>query len=63
MDWQLVVVFVLVLSASLYLSRQTLRAWRGKAAGCGSCKCSGITAANSSGARTLIPVEQVKLRR
>ena len=39
MDWQLLVVVVLVLLALLYLGRQTLRTWRGKGAGCGGCKC------------------------
>ncbi|HEY7312410.1 MAG TPA: hypothetical protein VH643_23805 [Gemmataceae bacterium] len=64
MDWQLLIVGVLVLLALIYLGRQTLRTWRGKGAGCGACKCSGTAkTANASGAETLIPVEQIRLRR
>jgi hypothetical protein len=62
MDWQLLLVVVLVLLALLYLGRRTLRTWRGKTAGCGTCKCSSTATPNTGGARTLIPVEQVKLR-
>jgi hypothetical protein len=65
MDWQLLLVGVLVLLSLAYLGRQTLRTWRGQRAGCGSCKCS-VTAktpntAPSPNAR--IPLEQVQLRR
>jgi hypothetical protein len=62
MDWQLLLVVVLVMLASLYLGRQSLRAWRGKAAGCGGCKCPGTVGTPSSGVETLIPIEQVRLR-
>ncbi|MGH7174127.1 MAG: hypothetical protein ACRELF_16585 [Gemmataceae bacterium] len=62
MDWQLLLVGALVVLALLYLSRQTLRAWRGKGAGCGGCKCSS-TAKTPNVAETLIPSEQVRLRR
>jgi hypothetical protein len=64
MDWQLLFVAVLVVLALLYLGRQSLRAWRGKGAGCGGCKCpSTAQAANTAGAETLIPSDQVRLRR
>jgi hypothetical protein len=63
MDWQLLFVVVLVILALLYLGRQTLRTWRGKGAGCGGCKCSGTEAAANTAAETLIPLEQVRLRR
>jgi hypothetical protein len=64
MDWQLLVVVVLVLLALLYLGRQTLRTWRGKGAGCGGCKCpSAANIRNAAGAETLIPSDQVRLRR
>jgi len=64
MDWQLLIVGVLVLLALIYLGRQTLRTWRGKGAGCGTCKCgTSKTASSPSGAQSLIPVDQVRLRR
>lgn len=63
MDWQLLLVVVLVLLALLYLGRQTLRTWRGKSAGCGGCKCPSTANAPNSTAETLIPLEHVKLRR
>jgi len=65
MDWQLLTVGVLVLLALVYLGRQTLRTWRGRRAGCGSCKCPG-TAKTPNTARSpdaRIPLEQVRLRR
>lgn len=62
MDWQLLLVVLLVMLALLYLGRQTLRAWRGQSAGCGGCKHSG-TSRKPSAAETLIPIEQVRLRR
>lgn len=63
MDWQLLLVVVLVMLALLYLGRQTLRTWRGKGAGCGGCKCPSTTSTPRSTTETLIPLEQVKLRR
>jgi hypothetical protein len=62
MDWQLLLVAVVVALALLYLGRQTLRAWRGQGAGCGSCKCRSA-AKTPNTAETLIPLEQVRLRR
>ena len=64
MDWQLLLVAVLVALSLIYLGRQTLRTWRGEGAGCGTCRCatpSKTTNANAAG--TLIPSEQLKLRR
>ncbi len=63
MDWQLTLVIVLVVLALLYLGRQTLRTWRGKGAGCGSCKCSGTAGTTKTAETSLIPLEQVRLRR
>ena len=64
MDWQLLLVGVLVVLALAYLGRQTLHAWRGKASGCGSCKCGPSKSADAAAiGDTLIPVEQVTLRR
>ncbi len=65
MDWQLLLVGVLVVLALVYLGRQTLRAWRGKASGCGSCKCGGPakTADSAAAPDTRIPLNQVRLRR
>jgi hypothetical protein len=63
MDWQLLLVIVLVLLSLAYLVRRTLRSWRGKGAGCGGCKCPGtLTIPNSTPRRNLIPLEQVRLR-
>ncbi len=63
MDWQLLLVVALVMLALLYLARQTLRTWRGKGVGCGTCKCPSTASAPNSTRETLIPLEQVKLRR
>jgi hypothetical protein len=65
MDWQLVVVLVIVAAAVLYLARASWRAWRGKKAGCGGgCSCAKTPATNTeaNGHVTLIPVEQLSLR-
>jgi hypothetical protein len=64
MDWQLLLVSVLVMLALLYLGRRTLRTWRGKGAGCGGCKCpSTAKTSNVSATETLIPIDQVRLRK
>jgi hypothetical protein len=40
MNWQLLVVMLLIVAASLYLVRQTWRTWAGKKSGCGGgCAC------------------------
>ncbi|HWG47735.1 MAG TPA: hypothetical protein VN688_33535 [Gemmataceae bacterium] len=65
MDWQLLIVVVLVILALLYLGRQTLRTWRGKGSSCGGCKCPNTAKKPNSATttETLIPIEQVTLRR
>jgi hypothetical protein len=65
MDWQLLLVVVLVVVALLYLGRQTLRTWRGRGTGCGGCKCPDTANPSNAtaSAETLIPIEQVRLRR
>lgn len=64
MDWQLLLVVVLVILALLYLGRQTLRAWRGKGVGCGGCKCpSTAKTPDHAATETLIPIDLVRLRK
>lgn len=67
MQWQLAAVGLIVAAAGAYLLRQTWRSWFGrKAGGCGGgCHCgSKTTDANAAnGETTLIPVEQLTLRR
>jgi len=64
MDWQLILVVLIVAAAVLYLGRQSWRMWLGKKAGCGSCSCSkpGATA-QGNGKVTVIPVSQLTVRR
>lgn len=63
MDWQLLLVAVLVVLALFYLGRQTLRTWRGKGGGCSGCKCpSTAKSPSDAAAETLIPIDQVRLR-
>jgi hypothetical protein len=64
LDWQILIVGVLVALAVIYLGRQTLRTWLGKATGCGSgCgKCSSTTSPESK-TDTWIPIEQITVRR
>jgi hypothetical protein len=64
MEWQLLIVVALIALSLAYLGRQTLRTWRGQGAGCGACKCATPSKATSANAAdTLIPIEQLKLRR
>lgn len=64
MDWQLLLVVVLVVLALLYLGRRALRTWRGKGAGCGGCKCpSPAKTPNAAATETLIPIDEVRLRK
>jgi hypothetical protein len=64
MDWQLLLVAVIVMLSLVYLGRQTVRTWRGKGAGCGGCECATKSdRTKATAANTLIPVEQLKLRR
>jgi len=65
MDWQLVVVGPIVAGAAWYLGRQTWSTWSGKKAGCTGCSCKGgsAPAGRAAGQGTLIPREQLTLRR
>lgn len=65
MDWQLVLVSLIVLVAAVYLGRRSWRTWRGSKSGCGgSCACaSKPKAAEGNGRAALIPSEQLTLRR
>jgi hypothetical protein len=62
MDWQLLAVSGIVLTAVAYLARQTWRTWSRKKSGCGgSCGCASSPPASSQ--PTFIPLEQLGLRR
>ncbi len=64
MSWQLAIVLLIVAAAAAYLVRQTWRTWSGAAAGCrGGCGCSRTQAAPPEGKVTLIPSDQLTLRR
>lgn len=63
MDWQFLLVIVLLTLALIYLGRQTLRTWSGKGGGCGGCKHHTAASRPNNEAQTLIPQEQVRLRR
>ena len=66
MDWQVLLVFPVVAAAAGYLGRQAWRSWRGGRGGCGGgCGCGKKSPAPGAGADgvTLIPVEQLTLRR
>jgi hypothetical protein len=60
MNWQLLLVALIVAGAALYLGRQTWRTWSGKKAGCGGgCGCAPTAAGGSS---TIIPPDELTLR-
>ncbi len=62
MIWQLAIVVLIVGAAAVYLVRQTWRTWSG--AGCrGGCGCSRTPVAPPEGKVTLIPADQLTLRR
>lgn len=66
MVWQLVIVALIVAAAAWYLVRATWRMWSGRKSGCGGgCGCSSKSAApaEKNGQGTLIPVEQITMRR
>jgi FeoB-associated Cys-rich membrane protein len=64
MNWQLIVVSIIVLAAGGYLVRQSWRTWSGRKAGCGSgCGCGSKAADQVNGSAVLIPSEQITLRR
>jgi|GEM_PF-2390552 ABC-type uncharacterized transport system YnjBCD permease subunit len=63
MDWQLLLVALLVMLALLYLGRQMLRTWRGLGTDCGGCKRpSTAKIPNAATTETFIPIDQVCLR-
>jgi hypothetical protein len=65
MNAQLALVAILVAGAALYLIRRAWRTWSGSSkAGCsGGCGCAGKTRPASNEAVTVVPVEELKLRR
>jgi len=61
---QLILVGLIVLAAVVYLGRQSWRAWRGSASGCGGgCPKCPTTSAPAAEKVVHIPVEQLTLRR
>ena len=65
LDWQVLLVLAVVAAAAAYLGRQAWRTWRGSKTGCGGgCGCgTKTTAAAKPNGVTLIPAEQLTLRR
>jgi hypothetical protein len=64
MDWQTVAVAVAVILALVYVGRRSARAWKGRSAGCGGCKCQSTSKTHDGGvAVTMIPCEQLTLSR
>jgi hypothetical protein len=64
LDWQLVLVGLLVAAAAWYLVRASWRTWTAKKGGCGGgCGCGRQATAPRRGDRTVIPVQEVTLRR
>lgn len=66
MDWQLIIVGVIVALAAAYLARAAWRTWTAARGKCGGgCGCAATTANSTkkNGAVTLIPAEQITLRR
>jgi hypothetical protein len=66
MSWQLGIVILVVAGAVLYLGRVAWRSWSGAKSGCGgACKCGNESAqpGTHEGGDTLIPLEQVTMRR
>jgi hypothetical protein len=60
MAWQWAVVLACVLAATAYIARAAWQTWRPKAGSCGGgCGCE----AAESPRVTLIPVDQIKMRR
>jgi hypothetical protein len=63
MEWQLLVVGVIVAGAACYLGRQAWRSWFGRQSGCGGCGCASTSAAPANGQASIPPVQQLTLRR
>lgn len=65
MTWESIVVALIVAAAAGYLIRQTWKTWSKKSGCGGSCGCSSSkdVSATNEGQITLIPSEQIILRR
>jgi hypothetical protein len=64
MGWQLPLVLLIVAVAASYLVWQVWRSWRGSRSGCaGGCGCAKNAAPASSPNVTLIPADQLTIRR
>jgi FeoB-associated Cys-rich membrane protein len=66
MEWQVYLVLPIVAAAAAYLGLQAWRSWGSGKGGCGgSCGCAKKSPAPAAGADgvTIIPVEQLTLRR
>jgi attachment p12 family protein len=49
MDWQIIVVLIIVAACALYLGRTWYRTWSGKASACGGCpSCEGDAPSGSN---------------
>src|SRR5437763_16653873 len=67
-DWQLIVVGLIVAASCVYLVRQSWRSWTGRRSGCTGCSCknpasSAGQAEGQGAAGTFIPSDQLSLRR
>jgi FeoB-associated Cys-rich membrane protein len=63
-DWQLPLTLLIVLGAAAYLARQVWRSCRGARSGCGGgCGCGKKAPAPGGTAVTLIPADQLTVRR
>ncbi len=64
LDWQVLLVLAVVAAAACYLARQAYRTWRASKAGCGGgCGCGTKTTGAKQPDVTLIPTEQLTVRR
>jgi hypothetical protein len=65
MDWQLVSVILIVVVAAGYLAWRSWQSWSGKRSGCTGCSCRASAPAQEgrTGSVTMIPVNQLTLRR
>jgi hypothetical protein len=63
MDWQLVVVSLVVTVAAFYLGRQTWRMWSARQGGCRGCGCGSRKGSEAQEGVTVIPSEQLTVRR
>jgi hypothetical protein len=64
-DWQMLLVVPIVAAAAGYLGRQAWRSWRGGRSGCGGGCCGKNSPASAArpAQMTLIPADQLILRR